>query len=134
MSFTPEIVTLCHSAVRYGDQLCILGAFASITVDALPFKHPPFALVCRLGFDEEEIGDHVLKVTVLDIDGHVLGQFQAPIHITQELCRLRWRLSIIFPISGMELRCAGDHAIDLTIDERDPLRNLFQVHRKQAYP
>jgi hypothetical protein len=123
----PEIVTLCHSAVEQSGQLSILAAFNTINVGELPHKFPPFTLACRLRFDHTEVGEHHLKVTVADTDGRVLGQMMVAFQLGTQLFTPSATLNVVFPISGMELRHAGEHTIDLILDDRPPIRTPFYV-------
>ncbi len=124
---TPEIVTLCHSALVQGDSMSILGAFGQIAVERFPSPFPPFVLACRLRFDEGEAGEHRLKLTVVDRDGRVLGQMMVGLNLPTELFRPTARVSITFPISGMDLVHSGEHAIDLVLDDGEPIRTPFDV-------
>jgi hypothetical protein len=122
-----EIVTLCHSAIEQGGQLSILAAFNNINVAELPHKFPPFTLACRLRFDPGEAGDHQLKATVADTDGRVLGQMSVAFQLFKKPSNLSSSMNLLFPISGMELRHAGEHTIDLILDDRPALRTPFFV-------
>jgi Family of unknown function (DUF6941) len=126
----PEIVTLCHSAIEQGGQLSILAAFNTINVAELPHKFPPFTLACRLRFEPSEAGDRQLKVTVADPDGRVLGQMMVAFQLFPHLFAPAATMNLVFPISGMELRSAGEHAIDLTLDDRRAVRTPFYVIKR----
>jgi hypothetical protein len=123
----PEIITLCHSAIEQGGQLSILAAFNTISVKELPHKFPPFTLACRLRFDPGEAGEHRLKATVADPDGRVLGQMIVSFQLFPNLFTPAATMNLVFPISGMELRSVGEHAIDLVLDDRQTLRSPFFV-------
>ena len=136
-----DIVTLCHSALPQGNHVSILGAFNTIYAPQLPHKYPPFTAVARVRFDESErTGKHQLRLTVLDIDGRTLAEVHvgldlpAPPTVTPErpeLFRAVATVCITFPITGMELRSYGEHAIDLALDGRPPLRTPFYVYPPQ---
>lgn len=122
-----EIITLCHSAIEQNGNLSILAAFNNINVAELPHKFPPFTLVCRLRFDPSEAGDHQLKVTVADKDTRVLGQMMLAFTLFKHAFNPAASLSVVFPISGMELRHAGEHTIELVLDARQTVRTPFYV-------
>jgi hypothetical protein len=125
---TTDIVTLCHSALLTSDQtLSVLGAFDAIIAPTLPHKFPPFAVAVRVRFSSEESGDHKLMVTVLDIDGRVLGEALVGIRLSPESFHPTATLSIALPISGMLLKSYGEHAIDLALDEQSLVRSPFYV-------
>lgn len=123
----PEIVTLCHSAIELGGQLSILAAFNNINVAELPHRFPPFTLACRLRFDPAEAGQHQLKVTVADTDGRVLGQMTVAFQLFKNQLNPSSSINLVFPISGMDLRHAGEHTIDLILDDLPPVRTPFFV-------
>ena len=134
MIFTPEIVTLCHSAMEQDGVLSILGAFYRIIVPRLPHPFPPFTLACRLRFETVPPAPndmHKLRVTVVDIDGRILGQMEVRLRLSPGSHRPPTTLNIVFPITGMELQHAGEHAIDLILDEEEPVRTPFQVEVKK---
>ena len=136
-----DIVTLCHSAVGRENQLSMLDAFNVIYTHSLPHKYPPFTAVARIRLDESErSGPHTLRITVLDIDGRILADAVATLQMPDppvaapgqpELFRPIATLCITFPITGMELRSYGEHAIDLAWDGQPPLRTPFYVYPPQ---
>jgi hypothetical protein len=136
-----DVVTLCHSALARGNELSILGAFNIIYAPSLPHKYPPFTTAVRLRLDDSErVGQHRLRLTVMDIDGRTLGEafvdFQMPEPPVAapgqpELFRPIATLCITFPITGMELKSYGEHAIDLALDGEPLLRTPFYVYPPQ---
>jgi hypothetical protein len=127
-----DIVTLCNSAVGEPDgRLHILGAFERIAAASMPHKFPPFCAAVRASFDESETGNHKLTVRVLDIDGRVLGEALVEFQLPKESFQPTSTLCIAFPISGMELRSYGEHAIDLILDGISTLRTPFYVVRQK---
>jgi hypothetical protein len=109
----PEIVTLCHSALVANNQLSILAAFDAVIAPQLPHHYPPFMVALRVRFSPEDAGEKVLRVTVLDIDGRILGEARAELKLPAELIQPTVTLNMAFPISGMELKSYGEHAIDV---------------------
>lgn len=95
----------------------------------MPHKYPPFCAAVRASFDESEIGNHRLILRVLDIDGRVLGEAEIAFQLQKESFQPTVALCIAFPISGMELKSYGEHAIDLVLNGRSLLRTPFYVLR-----
>jgi hypothetical protein len=125
----PEVIALWHSAVEHDGRLSILSPLDTITVPDLPYPFPPFALACSLRFEDTAPGEHELKVTVAERDGRILAQMGVLFRLPEEPSRTPTTLCIVFPISGMELRCVGEHVIDLMLDGQAPVRNPFQVKK-----
>jgi len=123
-----DIVTLCHSAVVCENRLSILGAFDTIIAPQLPHAFPPFAVAVRIKFEPEESGDCQLKVTVLDIDGQIAVQADVGLRLpTVSDLRPTGTLNMVFPISGMNLRLHGEHAVDLSLSSGSSIRTSFYV-------
>lgn len=83
----------------------------------------------RARFNADDAGAHQLRLTVLDIDGRSLAEMTASIRIPPLSDHQTTTLCIAFPISGMELRSYGEHAIDLALDEHSVLRTPFFVEK-----
>jgi len=123
-----EIVTLCHSAMVHDGRLSILGAFSVVHVNDFPFALlPPLAVAFRVRLEDIAPGQHKIKFTVADTDGRVLVQGGADISQTKEAPHRSWSACIAVPTTGMELRCAGEHVIDLILDGEEPVRTPFRV-------
>lgn len=127
---TTDIVTLCHSATIVNNQISMLGAFDTIHIKSVPFAYPTFAVVVRACFSPEEIGNHHLILRIVDPDGRTPGEMTIDLSFTEESFDPKLILCIAFPINGMELKCFGEYAIDLLLDENEPIRMPFYV--KQA--
>ena len=126
MPFDIEIATLCHSAIIQEGNLSILAAFDRILVDSLPHQFPPFALACRLRFPATAVGDHSLTATVSDNEARVLAQMNVAFKFFESSEQQR-TLNLTFPITGMELRAATNHYIELALDDEPPVRIPFMV-------
>ncbi|MEI6715628.1 MAG: hypothetical protein WCO60_17870 [Verrucomicrobiota bacterium] len=122
-----DIVTLCHSATITNNQINILGAFDTIYTKSVPTGHPPFTAVVRACFSPEEVGQHQLILRIVDPDGRTLGEMTISLSLSKESFDPKFTLSITFPINGMELRCFGEYAIDLLLDNEEPIRTAFYV-------
>jgi hypothetical protein len=126
---TTDIVTLCHSATIVNNQISMLAAFDTIWAPVLPAHHPPFSAVVRACFSSEEVGNHHLILRIVDPDGRTLGEMSLQMNLTPDSFDPKFILSIAFPITGMELRSYGEHAIDLILNEEEPIRTLFYVKK-----
>ena len=122
-----DIVTLCHSATIVNNQISILGAFDTIHTQSTPTQYPPFTVVVRACFSIEEIGQHQLILRIVDPDGRTLGEMTISLSLSKESFDPKFTLSITFPINGMELRCYGEYAIDLLLNDDALIRTPFQV-------
>ncbi len=83
------------------------------------------------------IGKHRIRLTVLDIDGRILGEAFVDFDLGKPPVAAPERpesfhpaaiLCITFPITGMELKSYGEHAIDLALDAQPVLRTPFYVY------
>lgn len=131
---TTDIVTLCHSATIVNNQISMLAAFDTIWTPVIPAQHPPFTAVVRACFSSEEAGSHHLILRIVDPDGRTLGEMSLQLNLPRESFDPKFILSIAFPISGMELRSYGEHAIDLILNDEEPIRTLFYVKKPRLQP
>jgi hypothetical protein len=125
-----DIVTLCHSATIVNNQISMLGAFDTIFIKSVPSPYPAFTAVVRAYFSPDEIGIHRLILRIVDPDGRTLGEMNLELSFVEESFDPKLTLCIALPINGMELRCLGEYAIDLILDDNEPIRMPFYV--KQA--
>ena len=50
-----------QGALQYGTRLFIWDAFHQIPVTSLPTWYPPYAVACRMRFEETAPGSHKLR-------------------------------------------------------------------------
>ncbi len=131
---TTDIVTLCHSATIVNNQISMLAAFDTIWTPVIPVNYSPFTAVVRACFSNEEIGNHHIILRIVDPDGRTLGEMSIQLNLSKESFDPKFILSIAFPINGMELRCYGEHAIDLILNEEEPIRTPFYVKKVKPQP
>ena len=65
-----NLAVLCDAAnVSREGKLNILGEFDSIHASTFPLSYPTMVLVVRIEAHPTEVGDHLLKLQLLDADG-----------------------------------------------------------------
>ena len=122
-----------QGALQYGTRLFIWDAFHHIPVTSLPTWYPPYAVACRMRFEDTAPGSHKLRINVVDPDGRILAQMGVTFSFLPG-SPTTGPLSFTFYPVGMEIRCTGDYAIDLILDELPPVRTPFQVQKVDAAP
>jgi hypothetical protein len=69
-----EIFTLCDFAQDNSGKLTVVGTFDGIHSKQFPFVQANFSVACRLRFSEKEIGEHHMRLRLIDMDGKEIVQ------------------------------------------------------------
>jgi len=113
-----EILTFCDAATEYGGRLNILGATDTLVVPIIPFKYPNCAVVARLRAARIEEGTHAIRLMIIDADGqpvlNVDGRME--IRFPQQSGGIGGRVNMIINVQQLELKSAGDYAIEFAVD------------------
>ena len=114
-----EIFALCDAATVSGGKLNILGAFDSVFATQAPVVHSQCALSIRLRFSRIEEGEHRIRITVVDEDGHSImpnldGKLSVKF-VTEEDSVVT---NFIVNIQQLKLEKFGTYSIDLAVDAR----------------
>jgi hypothetical protein len=125
-----DILTFCQSATMNDPFLSIEGAFAVIVVDGFPLQTPPWTIALRLTFGDADVGEHDVKVNVIDPDGNVLAGVKWSMIVAE---RSMPQNGVLAFQEGIVFTRAGDHAIDVRADGRELARSILSV-RKRGTP
>ena len=69
-----EIFTLCDFAQDNSGKLTVVGTFDGIHSKQFPFVQANFSVACRLRFSEKEVGEHHMRLRLIDMDGKEIIQ------------------------------------------------------------
>ncbi len=115
-----ELFSLCDAATDTAGKLNILGAFDSIVVGALPAVHPQCAIALRLRFMRAEEGDHAVRISLIDADGHsVVPDLDAKMTIKFGGAETSVAANLIMNLQRLQFKKAGEYSIELTVDNRN---------------
>jgi hypothetical protein len=126
-----EVFVLCDAATDYQGKLNILGSFDSIWSRNVPAVNPHCALALRIRFLKIEDGEHLLKINIVNEDGHpVISPFETKVDVkstdvkTGSIAR-----NMILNLQGMKFEKFGEYSIDLAIDGRHELSIPLYVNQ-----
>lgn len=119
-----EVLALCDAATDDRGKLNILGVFDSLQAPQAPFKHPACAVALRIRFHLAEEGEHRLRLSLIDEDGHAAAPpIDATVTVRIDPALGSAALNLIVNIQRLEVRRFGEHRLDLAMDEK-PLGSL----------
>lgn len=128
-----EIFTLCDFAAVYAGKLTIVGAFDSVYVKQAPAIIPQCALAVRLRCEKRDIGQHDLKVTIVDASGKslcTLGETKLQVAVPEVAPSISLDLSVA--ISSMNISQIGVYAVQLNVDSRLVAEIPLHVYQVKA--
>ena len=114
-----EIFALCDAATVSGGKLKILGAFDSVFAAQAPVVHSQCALSIRLRFSRIEEGEHRIRITVVDEDGHsIMPNLDGKLGVKFGSDEDSVVANFIVNIQQLKLERFGSYSIDLAVDGR----------------
>ena len=135
-----QIATLCDFAAEYQGKMVITGTFDALTAKATPIVHPQCSLAMRFCFEQEDVGDHDLNISIIDGDGKPINDKMPikgamPVQMPDNLSFLTRHLIVGF--QGLSFPAAGVYSVDISVDgeliQRLPLR-IVQVDEQGNPP
>ena len=124
-----ELFTLADYAVAVpGGKLTIVGTFDRLSPPQLPFQQPAFYLVGKLRFDATEVGEKRVKFTISNPDGKMIGalpEVRVPVAMRDD--EYTTAMQVVLRINGLPLAEAGDHSINLLIDDKTEATLLLTI-------
>ena len=128
-----EILSLCDAATDYQGRLCILGAFDAIHARVFPATHPQCALALRLRFTQIEVGDHSIRLHLVNDDGGlVLPPIDAKLTIALNPGFDSASANMILAIQGLVLIAPGDYAVNLAVDGKQEASIPLYVRKQDG--
>ena len=114
-----ELLALADFAADYGGKLSVMGIFDTIFARQMPAVHPHCCLAVKLRFDQEEVGQKHLRISICHDDGKlVLPAMEIPIQVAMPSGLESNTIQVVANIAGMKLDQFGEYSIDLEIDCR----------------
>jgi hypothetical protein len=114
-----EIFALCDAATDHAGKLNILGTFDSIMSGKLPTVHPHCAVALRMRFSRIESGEHRIRISLVDEDGHaILPNMDASVNIKFGPTGQSLAANLVLNINNLKIEKAGQYSIDLAVDGR----------------
>ncbi|MBN1672034.1 MAG: hypothetical protein JXR37_13430 [Kiritimatiellae bacterium] len=126
-----ELMTLCDAATESAGKLNMLGAFDSIFVAKFPATHPQCAIALRMRYARIEEGEHQIRITMVDEDGHaVFPGFDFKVKVKCPIDQDSVLTNIIMNIQSLKFTKEGRYSIDLAVDGRHEKSLPLTVKRR----
>jgi hypothetical protein len=112
-----EIFTLADFAQDNNSKLTVVGTFDSIHTKQFPAQHPSCAVACRLRFAPKEIGEHELRLRLLDSDGkEVIQPITGNINIGPSANGNVSTVNLVINFNQLQFQKPGRYSFELFID------------------
>jgi len=114
-----QVAVLCDAATDDNGKLNLLGAFDTIYTQKLPAIHPQCSIALRVTFSSDDEGQHTLKVSFVDADGHPIANFPPiPVEVALPEDMHFGTRNFIVNIQQLKFAAPGLYSIDIALDER----------------
>lgn len=99
-------------------KLNILGIFDRLGGMALPLRHPRMAMVLRFSAGVQEVGRHVVEITLRDPDGEEVVRVDGEMHLAPGPGSVGGGVKVphILNMDGLVFPKAGGYGFDVRVD------------------
>jgi hypothetical protein len=112
-----EIFTLCDYAQDMKGKFVIVGTFDTIFPSVYPCIHPSCSVALRLRFSDEEQGDHMLKIRIIDSKGNeIIKNIEGKIQVAVPMKGHHSTVNFALQLNQLKFDQAGKYAIELYFD------------------
>jgi hypothetical protein len=112
-----EVFVLCDAATDSGGKLNLLGAFDSIFARQVPVVHQHCSVAVRLRFSQVEVGDHRLRLSLIDADGRkVIPDMEGALQVRLGDRQVTAAVNLVINIQQLKLAAFGEYRVDLAVD------------------
>ena len=132
-----QVAVLCDSASDYRGKLCILGTFDTIYTTQLPAVHPHCSIALRLIFRDQDEGESILRLRLIDEDGkNILPNIEPHIQVKLPSDMFFYSKNLIFNLQQITFHKTGQYSIDLMLNNnmiaRIPLQVVLKTDARAA--
>ncbi|MDB4659429.1 hypothetical protein OAE43_01715, partial [Akkermansiaceae bacterium] len=129
-----QIATLCDFAAEYQGKMVITGTFDALAAKATPIVHPQCSLAMRFCFEQEDVGDHDLNISIIDGDGKPINDKMPikgamPVQMPDNLSFLTRHLIVGF--QGLSFPAAGVYSVDISVDGESAHWKKYPVYEER---
>ncbi|MEP7323565.1 MAG: hypothetical protein ABI761_16695 [Saprospiraceae bacterium] len=112
-----EIFTLCDYAQDMKGKFVIVGTFDTIFPKLYPCIHPSCSVALRLRFSEDEQGDHMLKIRIIDNKGNeIVKNIEGKIQVSTPAIGHHATVNFALQLNQLKFEQAGKYAIEFYFD------------------
>lgn len=126
-----ELLTYCDAATDYEGRLSILGATDRFVAPYLPYRNPTSAVAVRLRATRDDIGDHMVRITLLDSERRVQLDVNGEVVFSLPEQSAHGVVQLVVNMQGLDFLVDGEYALALEVDGRQLARQPFTVSVRQ---
>ena len=113
-----EIFTLCDYAQDMKGKFVIVGTFDTIFPKLYPCVHASCSVALRLRFSEEESGEHMMKLKIIDGKGNELVKnIEGKIQVQSPAKGYHSTINFALQFNQLKFESAGKYGIELYMDD-----------------
>jgi hypothetical protein len=113
-----EIFTLCDHASDFQGKLVIVGTFDVIFSKTFPAVHPSCAIVCRIRFSDKELGQHKLKLKLIDSSSKdIVPPIEGDMNIEKPKTGQSATINFLLNLAQLKFDDQGRYSFELYIDD-----------------
>ena len=115
-----QVAVLCDAATDEQGKLNLLGAFDTIYTQQLPAVHPQCSIALRVTFGHQDEGQHKLRLSFVDADGHSImpRPIEIPVQVTLPGDSHFGTRNFIVNIQQLKFENPGLYSIDMALDDQ----------------
>lgn len=123
-----QVAVICDAATDQGGKLNLLGAFDTLVAAHLPVAQPLCSIALRVVFERGDAGTHLLRLRFVDGDGEpILRVIEFPVEIVLREGESFTSRNYIINLQQLRFEKPGEHAVEISIDDRQEARIPLQV-------
>jgi hypothetical protein len=112
-----EIFTLCDYAQDINGKLIVVGTFDLINANSFPSVHPSCAIAGRFRFSDKELGQHSLRIKLIDEKGKdLITPVEGNIQVNKPLAGHYATMNFVLNLSQLKFETQGRYSFELYID------------------
>lgn len=113
-----EIFTLCDYAQDMKGKFVIVGTFDTIFPKQYPCTHASCCVALRLRFSADEMGEHKLKIRIIDHKGkELVKNIEGNIQVQAPMPGHHSTVNFAIQFNQLQFPAAGKYAIELHVDD-----------------
>ncbi len=106
-----------YASLSIEHKLNIMGIFTAINAAQTPVAHPQMKLVTQFEVEASETGQHQMRITLVDEDGHELFNIAALLNIQHPHDGRPVLINQIFDLAHLSFPTFGDYEFRILLDD-----------------
>ena len=106
-----------YASLSIEHKLNIMGIFTTINAAQTPVVHPQMKLVTQFEFEASETGQHQMRITLVDDDGHEFFNIAALVNIQHHHDGRPVLMNQIFDLAHLSFPAFGEFEFRILLDD-----------------